>query len=91
MPTVIEELRRRRIILPPLAVIERLCSEVRLRAERQTFRSLTTSLTEGQIAELESLPDPAPGLCPEPALLAPTACGRCHPSRLQRFSPNACV
>ena len=58
VPTVIEELRRRRIILPPLAVIERLCSEVRVRAERQTFRSLTTSLTEGQIAELESLLTP---------------------------------
>jgi len=56
--TVIEELRLRRIILPPLAVIERLCSEVRLRAERQTFRSLTASLTDGQIAELESLLTP---------------------------------
>ena len=34
-------------ILPPLAVIARLCSEVRLRAERQTFRSFTASLTDG--------------------------------------------
>ena len=58
MATVIEELRQRRIILPPLAVIERLCSEVRLRAERQTFRSLTASLTDDQIAELESLLTP---------------------------------
>lgn len=52
---VIEELRRHRILLPPVATIERLCSEVRFRAERQTFHTLTANLTEGQIAGLESL------------------------------------
>jgi len=37
----VEELRRRRIVLPPVLVIERVCAEVATRAQRQIHRALT--------------------------------------------------
>ena len=43
---VIEELRARRILTPPIGVIERLCGEVRYRAQRQLWRALTEGLSE---------------------------------------------
>ena len=38
----IDELRRRSVIVPRLAVLERLCAEVIVRSERQLFETLTT-------------------------------------------------
>ena len=52
---VIEELRARRILMPPIAVIERLCGEVRYRAQRQLWRALTEGLSELQSAALDGL------------------------------------
>jgi TnpA family transposase len=52
---LVEEIRRRRIILPSLPVVERLCSEVRNRAERQIWRTLATGLTKAQEAGLDGL------------------------------------
>jgi TnpA family transposase len=37
----IEELRRRSVVVPRLAVLERLCAEVIVRSERQLFETLT--------------------------------------------------
>ncbi len=44
----IEVLRRRSVVVPRLAVLERLCAEVIVRSERQMFETLTTSLSDGQ-------------------------------------------
>lgn len=44
--TLMEELRMRHIICPPLPVIERLAASVRARARRQLWRRLTDDLTE---------------------------------------------
>jgi hypothetical protein len=52
---VIEELRAQRILMPPIAVIERLCGEVRYRAQRQLWRALTEGLSEQQSAALDGL------------------------------------
>jgi hypothetical protein len=52
---LIEELRRRRIVLPPVPVIERLCAEVATRAQRQVHRALTESLTDEQRRKLDQL------------------------------------
>jgi hypothetical protein len=52
---VIEELRARRILTPPIAVIERLCGEVRYRAQRQLWRALTEGLSGQQSAALDGL------------------------------------
>ena len=38
---VAEELRKRLIVLPPVAVIERLCAEAMTRAQRKVFALLT--------------------------------------------------
>ena len=51
----LEELRSRRVIVPPLAVIERLCGEVRGRAHRQLWRKLTDGLTDIQRASLDQI------------------------------------
>ncbi len=40
----IEELRRRSVLIPRLAVLERLCAEVVVRSERQLFQTLTLDL-----------------------------------------------
>ncbi len=53
--TLLEELRTRRIICPPLLVIERLASSVRARARRQLWRRLTDDLTEQQCRSLDQL------------------------------------
>ena len=57
---VIEELRARRILMPPIAVIERLCGEVRYRAQRQLWRALTEGLNEQQSAALDGFLKSAP-------------------------------
>jgi hypothetical protein len=46
--TVLEELRARRIVCPPLPAIERLGASVRGRAQRQLWRRLTDGLTDRQ-------------------------------------------
>jgi Domain of unknown function (DUF4158) len=51
----IEELRRRRIVLPPVLVIERVCAEVATRAERQIYKVLSQWLTNEQRTKLDQL------------------------------------
>jgi hypothetical protein len=52
---VVEELRRRLVILPPLAVIERLCAEAATRAQRKVFSLLTKDLNSVQRTKLDNL------------------------------------
>jgi hypothetical protein len=52
---VLEELRTRRIVCPPLPAIERLGGSVRARAQRQLWRQLTGGLTEQQCQALDQL------------------------------------
>ena len=52
---VVDELRKRQIVLPPVAAIERLCAEVLTRAERQVFKLLVAPLTVEQFAALDAL------------------------------------
>ena len=51
----INELRRRSVIVPRLAVLERLCAQVIVRSERKLFEILTADLSEGQRCELDAL------------------------------------
>ncbi|MGG0939810.1 Tn3 family transposase [Brevibacillus centrosporus] len=51
----LEELRRRKIILPSMATIERAVWETRKRTEEKIFRLLSSSLTEIQIAKLDRI------------------------------------
>ena len=51
----IEELRRRRIVLPPVLVIERVCAEVATRAQRQIYKVLSQWLTNEQRTKLDQL------------------------------------
>jgi TnpA family transposase len=51
----IDEIRRRSLIVPRLAVIERLCAEVIVRSERQLFRILTADLTDTHRLQLDAL------------------------------------
>jgi len=52
---VIEELRKRLVVLPPLGVIERLCAMAVTRAQRQIFTRLTESLSAEQKSQLDGL------------------------------------
>lgn len=52
---VLKEIRTRRIIVPPLTVIERLCAETMTRATRQIYAALTESLTLRQRRQLDAL------------------------------------
>ena len=52
---VLEELRARRIVCPPLPAIERLGGTVRARAQRQLWRRLTDGLTDRQRQALDQL------------------------------------
>jgi hypothetical protein len=53
--TVLEELRVRRIVCPPLSAIERLSASVRARAQRQLWRRLADGLTDHQRQSLDHL------------------------------------
>jgi hypothetical protein len=55
---VVEELRRRLVILPPLAVIERLCAEAATQAQRKVFSLLTKDLNPVQRTKLDNLLEP---------------------------------
>ena len=60
---VVAELRKRRIVLSPVAVIERLCAEAATRAQRTVFARLTDGLDaerRGQLDELLELRDGSP-------------------------------
>jgi hypothetical protein len=48
---LVEELRRRLIVLPSLAVLERICAEAATRAQRRIFALLTEDLSTEQVAE----------------------------------------
>jgi hypothetical protein len=52
---VLEELRMRRIVCPPLSAIERLSASVRARAQRQLWRRLADGLTDDQRQSLDHL------------------------------------
>ena len=58
---VVDELRRRHIVLSPVATIERLCAEVSTRAQRQVYRLLTDPLSPQQRKALDSLLLPREG------------------------------
>ncbi|NOG74063.1 Tn3 family transposase [Roseicella sp. DB1501] len=62
--TLIEELRRRRILLPTPGVLEGLIHEARARAERVAHRALTDGLDVARLAELDGLIAAAPGGSP---------------------------
>ena len=53
--TLLEELRARRIVCPPLAAIERLAGSVRARKQRQLWRQLADELTDQQRQSLDQL------------------------------------
>ena len=52
---VLEELRIRKIIVPPISVVERLCAETATRALRQIHRALTEPLSQAQRKQLDAL------------------------------------
>jgi TnpA family transposase len=58
---LIEELRRRRILLPTPGVLEGLVHEARARAERVAHRALTEAMDGAQLAALDELLAAAPG------------------------------
>ena len=51
----LDALRTQRIMVPPLPTLERLCGEVRARAHRQLWRTLTAGLTDAQLTALDQL------------------------------------
>ncbi len=52
---LIEELRKRRIVLPPVVVIERLCAEAATRAQRTVFARLTDGQDTERRRQLDEL------------------------------------
>jgi hypothetical protein len=52
---VIDQLRNKRVIIPPLSVIERLCAEAITRADRRLYRKLTGGLSEVQRTALDDV------------------------------------
>jgi hypothetical protein len=52
---LVAEMRRRRVVLPVIATIERLCAEVYMRAQRRIFKLLTSPLTPAQLEQLDGL------------------------------------
>lgn len=53
--TTIEELRKQKVILPAMTIIERLVWEVRQRAEDKIFKRLVSSLTTEQMGKLDDM------------------------------------
>jgi TnpA family transposase len=53
--TLLDELRARHIVCPPLAAIERLAGSVRARAQRQLWRRLADGLTDQKRQSLDQL------------------------------------
>jgi len=52
---LVAEIRRRRIVLPAIGTLERLCAEVATRAQRRIFKLLTAPLTQAQVEHLDRL------------------------------------
>jgi hypothetical protein len=52
---LVESLRKAKIIIPGVPVLERLCAEVIVRAQRRLYRQLTTHLSEDHKNKLEAL------------------------------------
>ena len=52
---VVEEMRKRMIVVPPVAVIERLCAEAATRAQRRVFALLIQDLNAENRAKLDNL------------------------------------
>jgi TnpA family transposase len=52
---LLDELRRRRILLPPPLVLERLVHHARIQAERITYRALTDGMEAEQIRALDGI------------------------------------
>jgi len=52
--SVIDQLRGKQVIIPPLSVIERLCAEAITRAERRLYRKLTSDLDDFQRTALDN-------------------------------------
>ena len=52
---IANELRARRILLPTVALIEKMCAIALTRAERETFRRLTSGLTDKHRAVLDAV------------------------------------
>ena len=52
---LVESLRKAKIIIPGLAVVERCCAEVITRAQRRLYKRLTAPLSEDQKKKLEAL------------------------------------
>ncbi|RZF24084.1 Tn3 family transposase [Paraburkholderia sp. UYCP14C] len=57
----VDELRRRHVLLPPVAALEKLCAAVATRAQRDVYRLLTAPLTTGQRTALDQLLLPLTG------------------------------
>ncbi|KUY95214.1 MULTISPECIES: DUF4158 domain-containing protein [unclassified Burkholderia] len=51
----VDELRRQRVLLPPIAALEKLCAAVATKAEREVYWLLTEPLTDEQRAALDAL------------------------------------
>jgi Domain of unknown function (DUF4158) len=52
---LVESLRKAKIIIPGVQVLERLCAEVIVRAQRRLYRQLTAPLSEDQKNKVEAL------------------------------------
>jgi hypothetical protein len=52
---IVDELRRRLIVLPPIPVIDRLCAEASTRAQRKSFVLLTRDLSLEKRSALDAL------------------------------------
>lgn len=58
---VVEELKRRHVVLPPVPTIERLCGEAATRAQRKVYSILTADLSVEQRGRLDALLELRPG------------------------------
>lgn len=56
----VDELRRQRVLLPPVAALEKLCATVATRAQREVYLLLTAPLSTGHRSALDQLLQPFP-------------------------------
>jgi TnpA family transposase len=52
---MVEEMRRRKIIIPGITVVERLCADILVEAERRALRRLSEGLSRDQVRRLDAL------------------------------------
>jgi hypothetical protein len=57
---LVEEMRRRQIIIPGITVVERLCADILVEAERRALQRLTEGLSREQVRRLDALCDLVP-------------------------------